>query len=518
MRSAASRTIWAMRWRHARRRCACWRRGARCWTSATTRRSDRGIRCLWRCARRSWRAICRASLFHDLLRAFRQDQIKTHYETWDEAVEYSRYSANPVGRLVLMVCGYRDEERALLSDKICTALQLANFWQDVVRDAEIPRRYHSGGVHGAVRRGRRPDRGPRVYAGVRRDDAARWWSARATMLREGAALPATVDPELRVTLDLFRKGGEAILDGIAAQDYDVLRGRPVVTKRKKADAAAGRAAGQAACRARRGVRRGVSEAADRRTAARHIASAARSRGGRRRTSTGRFVCCRGTRAMRCARCMRLCGGRTISRTTSRSRSRRGARRWRAWLERVASFAELGRLTADDPVFVALGDTQRRFAIPDELLEELVAGTTMDLEPRAADADGVQTYATFEDLYRVLLSGRFGGGAGVHPDLRVQDARAEKLAEETGVAFQLTNILRDVKEDVERGRVYLPLDLLDEFGETIAELRELAAGRAMTERERGMLATLAIRAEKYYVAADKLIPCWTATAARRCGCW
>jgi phytoene synthase len=78
-------------------------------------------------------------------------------------------------------------------------------------------------------------------------------------------------------------------------------------------------------------------------------------------------------------------------------------------------------------------------------------------------------------------------------------------EETGVAFQLTNILRDVKEDVERGRVYLPLDLLDEFGETVAEVRELAAGRAMTERERGMLATLAIRAEKYYVAAGKLVP-------------
>ena len=81
----------------------------------------------------------------------------------------------------------------------------------------------------------------------------------------------------------------------------------------------------------------------------------------------------------------------------------------------------------------------------------------------------------------------------------------KLAEETGVAFQLTNILRDVKEDVERGRVYLPIDLLDEFGETSDELRELAAGRAMTERERAMLATLAIRAEKYYVAANKLIP-------------
>ena len=172
-------------------------------------------------------------LFHDLLRAFMQDQVKTEYATWDEAVEYSRYSANPVGRLVLMVCGYRDEVRALLSDKICTALQLANFWQDVVRDAEIPRRYlpaeymerygvAEGQIEGRVFT---PEFGAMIKALVERT---------RTMLREGSALPAMVDSELRVTLELFAKGGEAILAGIVAQDYDVLRGRPVVTRRKKA--------------------------------------------------------------------------------------------------------------------------------------------------------------------------------------------------------------------------------------------------------------------------------------------
>ncbi len=172
------------------------------------------------------------TLFHDLLRAFRQDQIKTHYDTWDEAVEYSRYSANPVGRLVLMLCGYRDEARALLADKVCTALQLANFWQDAVRDSEIPRRYipaeylgrfavDEGQIEGRVFT---PEFGAMMRALVERT---------REMLREGAALNATVDSDLRVTLDLFSKGGEAILDGIAAQDYDVLRGRPVVTRRKK---------------------------------------------------------------------------------------------------------------------------------------------------------------------------------------------------------------------------------------------------------------------------------------------
>jgi 15-cis-phytoene synthase len=161
--------------------------------------------------------------------------------------------------------------------------------------------------------------------------------------------------------------------------------------------------------------------------------------------------------------------------------------------------------ASDPVFVALGDTLRRFEIPERLIEELVAGTTMDLEPQAVGADGVQTYATFDDLYQYCYLVASVVGLVCIRIFGYTDARAEKLAEETGVAFQLTNILRDVKEDVERGRVYLPLDLLDEFGENIAELRGLAAGRAMTERERGMLATLAIRAEKYYVAAGKLIP-------------
>jgi phytoene synthase len=160
---------------------------------------------------------------------------------------------------------------------------------------------------------------------------------------------------------------------------------------------------------------------------------------------------------------------------------------------------------EDPVFLALCHTQRAFGIPDKLLEELVAGTAMDLEPRTSNLEQIHTYATFDDLYRYCYLVASVVGLVCIRIFGYSDARAEKLAEETGVAFQLTNILRDVKEDVERGRVYLPLDLLDEFGETLDELRSLAAGRAMTERERAMLATLAIRAEKYYLAAGRLTP-------------
>ena len=172
-------------------------------------------------------------LFADLIDAFRQDQVKPTYATWDEAIDYSRRSANPVGRLVLQICGYTDEERAALSDRICTGLQLANFWQDVVEDAERGRRYvpqeyldhfgvHEGQILGRVFT---PAWGEMMRSLVERT---------RELLREGGALSAAVDRELAVTLDLFRKGGEAILDGIAHQGYDTLRGRPVVTKRKKA--------------------------------------------------------------------------------------------------------------------------------------------------------------------------------------------------------------------------------------------------------------------------------------------
>ena len=176
----------------------------------------------------------------------------------------------------------------------------------------------------------------------------------------------------------------------------------------------------------------------------------------------------------------------------------------AWRDSRSADALNSSAVAADPVFLALADTQRRFNIPDSLLEELVAGTAMDLEPQTTEA---QTYATFDDLYRYCYLVASVVGLVCIKIFGYTDPRAEQLAEETGVAFQLTNILRDVKEDIERNRVYLPVALMDEFGESIDELRELAqpGGRGMTERERAMLATLAIRAEKYYLAGKKLIP-------------
>jgi squalene synthase HpnC len=171
-------------------------------------------------------------LFADLLHAFRMDQVKTTYDTWEELLVYSHYSANPVGRLVLWVCGYKDEPLALLSDKVCTALQLANFWQDVVEDAERGRRYIPAedllrfGVEEGQIEGR-------VFTPKFRGMVESLVLRTRAMLRQGGAISSHVDKDLAVTLDLFRKGGDAILDGITAEDFDVLRGRPVVTKVKK---------------------------------------------------------------------------------------------------------------------------------------------------------------------------------------------------------------------------------------------------------------------------------------------
>jgi phytoene synthase len=191
----------------------------------------------------------------------------------------------------------------------------------------------------------------------------------------------------------------------------------------------------------------------------------------------------------------------------------------AWLEawrasRATALMNSTPAASDDPVFRALAHTQRTFNIPDNLLEQLVAGTTMDLEPHAAatnsnetpgTTDSLQTYATFDDLYRYCYLVASVVGLVCIKIFGYSDPAAEHLAEETGIALQLTNILRDVKEDIERDRLYIPLDLLDEFGESVEDIRALATGRRMSETERAMLATLAIRAEKYYLSANKLLP-------------
>jgi phytoene/squalene synthetase len=158
--------------------------------------------------------------------------VYTHHASLTTLEEYSRYSANPVGRLVLLVSGYRSEEMMQLSDDVCTGLQLANFYQDVVEDRERGRRYIPAdamerfGVTDEQLMERRFDTQVREMMKFLVADA------RMRLLR-GEKLVSLVDAELASTLALFVKGGLAILDAVAAQGYDTLKARPVVTKGKK---------------------------------------------------------------------------------------------------------------------------------------------------------------------------------------------------------------------------------------------------------------------------------------------
>jgi phytoene synthase len=158
---------------------------------------------------------------------------------------------------------------------------------------------------------------------------------------------------------------------------------------------------------------------------------------------------------------------------------------------------------DDPVFLAVRDATQRFAIPLSLLDELVAGVTMDLDCGATGAP--DTYVTFDDLYRYCyLVASVVGLVCIHI-FGYKDARAEKFAEETGIAFQLTNILRDVSEDAERNRVYLPLEDLAVHGVSLDSLLHRTAGAPPTANEHALLKAIAERAEYYYRSAEALLP-------------
>jgi squalene synthase HpnC len=170
--------------------------------------------------------------FSDLLIAFRQDQTVTRFQTFDDILAYCRYSANPVGHLVLYLCGYRDPERQRLSDFTCTALQLANFWQDVSDD------YAKGRIYLPLEDLRRFSVAEEDLAQNRNTPAfrqmmkfeverARDWFAR------GLPLIEKVDQQLAVDLTLFTRGGEEILKAIERQDFSVLGKRPVISKPRK---------------------------------------------------------------------------------------------------------------------------------------------------------------------------------------------------------------------------------------------------------------------------------------------
>lgn len=182
---------------------------------------------------------------------------------------------------------------------------------------------------------------------------------------------------------------------------------------------------------------------------------------------------------------------------------------------------------DDPVFIALRDTQQRFGISNALLDQLVQGTAMDLslnleavdssdgaathiELTNAAAIGLggqdyQVYERFDELYRYCYLVASVVGLVCIRIFGYDDPRAEKLAEETGIAFQLTNILRDVREDAERGRVYLPLEDFEKFSVDVATFAQLKDGHHMTLNQRELMEYEVQRAYEFYESAETLLP-------------
>jgi squalene synthase HpnC len=170
--------------------------------------------------------------FLQLIEANRLDQRKHQYATWDELLAYCHLSANPVGRLVLALFGFRDEERQRLSDQICTGLQVANHLQDLGRDVKRGRLYLPEAD--LVRFGASPSevKAQRATDGVRA--CIRYEAERARrMFADGARLEDLVPYRLRLQLRLYRYGGEAILNALSAQDYDPFDRRPVVSTSAK---------------------------------------------------------------------------------------------------------------------------------------------------------------------------------------------------------------------------------------------------------------------------------------------
>jgi len=167
-----------------------------------------------------------------LIEANRIDQRQSSFATFDELRDYCEHSATPVGRLVLMLYGYRDEERFALSDATCTALQLANFWQDLRRDAAAGRVYLPEDEMAEYGVGRSDLRAERASAGLR--DLTRFQVDRArSYFRAGLPLIDRVRGHLRINLALFSLGGLAILRKIERQNYDTLSRRPALSGPEK---------------------------------------------------------------------------------------------------------------------------------------------------------------------------------------------------------------------------------------------------------------------------------------------
>ena len=415
--------------------------------------------------------------FADLLKAFRQDQTTKRYANWEGVLGYCVNSANPVGHLVLHLCGYRDAQRQRFSDATCTALQLANFWQDVSRDLDIGRIYiplDAASAQGLTEDDLVNRRFDGRYVRLMQDLLAR---TRALFL-QGAPLAKMVDSRFGVDLEMFSRGGIAVLDAIEAMGYDTLHRRPGISKLKQA-----RLLGRTLVRhlvvrdshsaqvssmppivgAKLAVSQSQENIEESYEHCHHIARAARSN-----FYYAFYLLPKPKRDGLAAlyAFMRLVDD-VSDEGQDLGAKQRGLARWRAALDQTITGQEqvldgnaavaspVATLPGAEEILPALVDTMQRYHMPARYLHDLISGAEMDLT--------VRFYPTFDRLREYCY--RVAGTVGLTCThvFGFRDARALDLAEKLGLAFQLTNIIRDVHEDHQLGRVYLPEEDLARYG-------------------------------------------------------
>src|SRR5216684_987598 len=382
--------------------------------------------------------------FRDLLVAFRRDQTVKRYASWEDVLGYCRYSADPVGRLVLYLCGYRDAGRQRLSDYTCTALQLANFWQDVSHDLDKGRIYiplDGLATHGLSENEIVDRRFDQRYVHLMKDLIVRT----RQLFAAGLPLAKSVDPGLRIDIEMVTRDTSSGKEPASSSTSSV-------------------AASYEECH--------------------RVARAA--------GSNFYYAFNLLPREKRDALAALYAFMRLVDDVSDEpgdvASKQRGLARWRAALD--AALTQDG--PAAHPVLPALVNTLRRYHIAARYLHDLISGAEMDLT--------VASYPTFDRLreYCYRVAGTVGLNC-VHV-FGFRDPRALDLAEKLGLAFQLTNIVRDVYGDYAMGRVYLPAEDLRHFGVAPEDL----GGKQITLPIRELLRFEAERAWQYYREGAKLI--------------
>ena len=450
--------------------------------------------------------------FADLLKAFRQDQVVKRYPGWDAVLDYCVYSANPVGRLVLYLCGYRDEARQRLSDATCTALQLANFWQDVSRDLEKGRIYiplDRAAAHGLSEQDIVEKKFDQRYVSLMKELI----EYTRGLFEKGMPLSKMVKGKLSVDLAMFSRGGVAVLNAIEEMGYDTLHRRPAVSKAKQVRLLGRALVTQVFARAPTPIDEASRSGGTAENAPPALLNVAASyeechrlaREAHSNFYPAFFLLPKPKRdgIVALYAFMRFIDDVSDEGADLASKQR-GLAKWRAALDQAitgqeqmvdgsaAMVSPFVSLKGAAEILPALVDTIERYKMPPRYLHDLISGAEMDLT--------IRSYPSFERLKEYCY--RVAGTVGLTCThiFGFSDSRALEFAEKLGLAFQLTNIIRDVHEDYGLGRAYLPDEDLTHFGVAKEDLGRNEATLGMRE----LLRFEADRAWKFYEEGAELL--------------